>query len=272
MTIVVDIPFVASLVADVNTDYLIESDAETANTFATVETINSTDRGDGNYIPYSTTLNGGIAADDTTIILSDGTNFSEDDYVGIVSQLGRELIQLGTKATHTFSNCVRSIGATLPQAWLTGATVYQAHELYQYSLASWPTDRYVVTVRITAITSDGNSDPLEIPIIKPPSPTDNELIVVWGLIDVQGVRQSGVTVRMVYGDNAGFFPGSGEHQLLSPVTTTTNEEGFWYFEIPRARVNGTYPIITVDYQGDGEIEFTIENLPTDANHVNIFET
>jgi hypothetical protein len=79
----------------------------------------------------TTTLNGGITHDQTTVILTDagdGTKFIQNDLV----KIGDEVIKLGSKSTHTFSSCVRGevgVGRTTPEVHYSAAVVTKVSDL-----------------------------------------------------------------------------------------------------------------------------------------------
>lgn len=258
----------AALDADVSTDYLIQSDEATSGTFATVTTANSTDRGDGSYVPYSTTLNGAITASDTTIILTSGTNFTANSYV----QIDKEWIQLGSKSTNTFTACTRGLGGSIPRSHSNGATVYATHETYTDTTVAFGS-RYVVRYKVIRVQGSDSSIAAELIAVNPPTPTFTNLITVYGIIeDLQGNPEADVSVTMAIADDDNFGQDTGELIYPAIQSTTTDDDGFFYFFVRRdvARIGSDSLTITID-NTLGDLSWSVATLP-DQESINFLET
>lgn len=268
MAITVTLRWAGALTATIDTDYRIEVNSEEAGignaAWASVVTQDATTP----YAPVTTSLNGGISASDTTIVLASGTGLSEGDYVVV----GGEMILLGVKATATFTGSTRGIGGTLPIAHLTGAAVYKAHESFVDGDRTFPAGRYALRYRIRREEADGMSVPAEIVAVDPPPPPFNNMVTVWGVGEtLQGQPAAGeVTVSIsipgAYGQD------TGEHIAKKQEVTELDADGFWYFFLRRdvVRQGGTYTI-TFTPTGGAAVTWTVSALP-DRDSVNWLET
>lgn len=267
----VTLRWVAAADADVDTDYRIEYNDAAPDEWDVLITRNSTDRGDGSYTPYSTTLASNLAADGTTVTLTSGTNFSEGDYVSIGKN---EMVLLGSKVGAVFSNCTRGIGGSLPVAHLSGDEVAKAHETYTHSGYSFPADRYVIRYRAIRVQGSDQGLAVELTAVNPPVPHSSQLCCVYGLIeDANGNPVSGVQVSLDLDENDNFGPDSGDQVYGIPVTTTSDDDGFWYHFVRRdvMRSGGGVYTLTIAPGSEGELSWTIGTVP-DADAVHFLET
>lgn len=256
----VNLQWAAALDADTNTDYKVESDESTSGTFAELAAspLNSTDRGDGSFVPYETTLNGALTATGTDLTLTDGTDFANGDYIVI----DKELILLAGKSTNDFVGCTRGAGGTIPQAHSNGAAVYAAHESHTDS-PTYSAGRYVIRYRITRVQSSDESVAAEAIGVNPPLPPTSNLITLWGIVeDIQGNPEQNIAVRLVINEADDYGQDTGESILKLNETAQTDADGFFYFYVRRdvARVGGGVFTLTVNNQ-----EFTITSLPDQAS-------
>ena len=124
----------------------------------------------------STTLNGAITADATTLTLSSGTNF--DDTSGKYSKtasnlwyikIGDEIMTYTTISTNAVSGLSRGVNSTTAAAHADGATVelYQAHKVpfteinkTHIAIANPEIDSYTITLSTTPVT-DGSGNTVE---------------------------------------------------------------------------------------------------------------
>lgn len=255
----------ASTDADASTDYKIESDETTSGTFAELAAspLDSTDRGDGSYVPYETTLNGAITAATTDLTLTDGTNFSNGDYIVI----DKEIILLAGKSTNDFSGCTRGVGGTIPQAHLTGAAVYAVHESHA-DTPTYAADRYVIRYRVTRVQGSDTSVAAEATAVNPPLPPTNNLITLWGVLeDIQGNPKESTAAQLAISEADDYGQDTGEGILKLAESAQTDADGFFFFYVRRdvAHVGGGVYTLTINNQA-----FTIAELP-DQEHVNYLE-
>lgn len=267
----VTLRWVAAADADVDTDYRIEYNDADPDEWDVLATPNSTNRGDGSYAPYTTTLNGGISDSDTTIILTSGANFAEGDYVSIGKN---EMVLLGPKATHTFSGCTRGVGGTLPVAHLSAATVEKAHESYVHSAYTFPAGRYVIRYRVIRVQGSDQGVAVELTAVNPPVQHASHLCCVYGLLeDANGNPVSGVQVRLDLDENDNFGPDSGDVIYGVPVTSLTDDDGFWYHFVRKDIMRsgaGTYTL-TIAPGSEGVLTWTIATVP-DQDAIHFLET
>ena len=261
----VTIRWPAATDADVDTDYKIESDETTSGTFAEVtgSPQNASDRGDGSYTPYSTTLNGAITATDTSLTLTDATNFADGDYILI----DKEMILLAGKSGSAFSGVTRGVGGTIPQAHSNGATVYHVHESFS-DTPTYAAQRYVIRYRVTRVQGSDVSVAAEATAVNPPLPPTNNLITIWGIVeDIQGNPESGIAATLTISEADDYGQDTGEGILKTTETDSTDNDGFFSFYVRRdvARVGGGTYTLTVNGQS-----FTIADLP-DQEHINYLE-
>jgi hypothetical protein len=255
--------WVAASDATASTTYAITSDETTSGTFATVTTYSATTNAGGSlYTPDSTTLNGALTASVTTVVLTDGANFSEDDYV----RIDGEVIQLGTKSTHTFSACTRGVGASPPVSHSNGATVYRAHEEYTDTAVDFGS-RYAIRYRITA--NDGTNDavPEEIVAVVPGDPPDDSLTTVWGLVHyTNGTPKSGVAVSVVPATTGVYRPSSSEVWSVSSQSASTDSDGYWQLYLPRDAELSSADSFTLNVGESGvEDSATVTSVPDQAS-------
>ena len=251
--------------ADASTDYQIESDETTSGTFAELAAspLNSTDRGDGSYVPYETTLNGALTASATDLTLTSGTNFSNGDYIII----DKEMILLAGKSTNDFSGCTRGVGGTIPQAHSDGAAVYAVHESHA-DTPTYASGRYVIRYRITRVQGSDTSVAAEATAVNPPLPPTNNLITLWGVVeDIQGNPTENTAVQLMINEADDYGQDTGEGILKTTESAQTDADGFFCFYVRRdvAHVGGGVYTLTVNNQS-----FTIAELP-DQEHVNFLE-
>lgn len=265
MTVDITLRWAGATDADSDTDYVIKSDLTTSGTFVDVATQDATSP----YDPDSTTLNGALTDADTTIVLTDGTDFSGADYIVIDG----ELILLGTKSTHTFTSCVRGQGSAIPAAHLTGATVYAAHESYTDSAVDFGT-RNVIRYRVLRRESGIDSVGAELIAVSPTAPPTTNLCTVWGIVaDVQGNPISGDTVTLTTDASGDYHLDTGEMLKLEPESTTTDTDGYFEFFMPRdAYRSGTPDYTIVVSSGEtGAQTWTVATVP-DQDSINYLET
>lgn len=261
-----DLIWVAALDADASTDYKIESDEDTSGTFAELAAspLNSTNRGDGSYVPYQTTLNGDITASATSLTLTDANNFANGDYIAI----DKELILLAGKSGNAFSGCTRGAGGTIPQAHEDTTAVYAAHESHTDS-PTYASERYVIRYRITRVQGSDESIAAEAIGVSPPLPPTSNLITLWGIVeDIQGNPEASIVARLAISDADDYGQDTGETILKTTEQASTDADGFWYFFVRRdvARVGGGTYTLTLNNQN-----FTIVSLPDQA-HINYLRT
>jgi hypothetical protein len=253
----------AALDADVNTDYKIQSDEAASGTFADVATQNSTDRGDGSYVPFSTTLNGALTNTATTVVLTSGANFDEGDYILV----DKEIILLGAKSTHTFSSCTRGVGGSIPRAHSDLTAVYGVHESYTDTVTYG--SRMAVRHRVIRTQGSDLSVAAEAVSVLPTAPATRDLITVWGVVEaLNGLPVSGVGIRVSLDEGDDYNQGLGVYiSNASELTDETDSDGYWEVQLNRDVFHvggGTYTIII------GSQEFEVTSLP-DVNNVNYLE-
>lgn len=266
MTTTVTLRWVAATNATSGSTYKIYNDTGTAGTFVLLTTASATDRGDGSYTPYSTTLNQGgtLTATGTSLTLTSGTNFSQGDYVVI----DREMIQLGTKSTNTFSGCTRGVGGTVPRTHTDGSTVYKAHETTA-DAATFGASRYVIRYRIAHVLSASESIPVEVTAVNPPDPPDTSFITLYGIReDENGGPKSGETATLTITATNPYGFDTGESLYSATKTTTVGSDGFFYFYVRRDSVVAGRSAVSLSV---GSTAWTVASLPDQAN-VNFLET
>lgn len=251
--------------ADASTDYQIESDETTSGTFVELgaSPLDSTNRGDGSYAPFQTTLNGALTAAATTLIMTSATNFDDGDYIII----DKEMILLAGKSSNTFTGVTRGVGGTIPQAHDNGAAVYQVHESHA-DTPTYASERYVIRYRITRLQGSDTSVAAEATAVNPPLPPTNNLITLWGVVEsVQGVPQENIAVQLTINEADDYGQDTGEGILKTTESTSTDADGFFFFYVRRdvAHVGGGVYTLTINSQA-----FTIADLP-DQEHVNYLE-
>lgn len=249
------------------TSYRVESDEAASGTFVTVVTQAATDRGDGSYAPYTTTLAASIAAAGTTVELADGTNFAAQSY----AQIGREMMKLGGKAGNVYSSCTRGVAGTLPAAHGAGTAVAAAHESYADDVTFG--GRHVVRYRIVRVQDGAESVAALALALRPSPPPDTGRTTVYGIVvSPAGEVQIGVAVELAV-EGAGNYS-IGTESLHHRVQKTTSTDADAYFEvfIPRDidEEGGHVHILTIAPGTEAELEWTIESVP-DVEAVNFLE-
>lgn len=251
-----DVPlrWVAALDADVNTDYRIEYNGNSVDLFETVTTLDSTDRGDGSYTPYQTTLSGAISAGDLALSMASGTNFADGEYIVI----DREMILLGGKSTNDFSSLGRGQGTTRDRDHSDGATIYKAHETYTHAGVTAFASRKVIRYHIIRVQGSEESLAREILAVQPQLSSTVEFCAVWHVFqDAQGTPQSGVPVEMEILRKDLFDPGTLEGYYRDIESTITDDDGYFQFFLP---------IFAVDL-APGEVIATITMAPNVSDAV-----
>lgn len=269
----INLIWAAATNASAATSYKIQSDLAASGTFVTITTQSASNRGDGSYSPYSTTLNGMVPQGDTAVTLTDATNFAEGDYIIIQSDYAREMVLLGSKSGATFSNCTRGIGATVPQEHESGAIVYQAHESYLDSAVNFGS-RHVVRYRVIRVQGTDESVAADLPAIYPTPPPTNNLTTLWGIIqDIQGNPKADVAISLTIDEADDFHTDSGEFLYKEAETTTTDADGYFELIIPRNAAHGGSGVFTlsIDPGNSGSTTWTINNVPN-QDHVNFLNT
>lgn len=239
----VTINWVAALDADVDTEYLIESDKGASGIFVEVDTVPATERAasSGIYTPFQTTLSPAIDAEDTDLTLSPATNFAE----GNVIVIDREPIRLGPKPATPFTNCERGIGGAIPKAHSNNAVAYKAHESYVDTVDFG--SRRVIRYRVKRVQGSDVSIAAEILAINPPEPPSTDFCTVYTIIQsIQNAPRSGVPLQLTIGDQDNYIP-TGELIEQTAETALTDLDGFGYFFVPKS----------IARQGGDEIRFTI---------------
>lgn len=258
----VTLRWVAALDADVDTDYRVDGDQGTVGTFITVATRNSTNRGDGSYEPFTTTLNGALAVADTTVVLTSGTDFDAGDFVVVDG----ETILLGTKSTNTFSGCTRGVGGSVPAAHDSGTAVYAAHESYTFT-PTWNAERHVIRYRIVRVQGSDESIAAEFTAINPPAPPDSAYCTVYGVeVDSEGGPLADVDVSMVVNETDGYQHDTGEKTVKgSAQPATSGEDGFWSFACLRTKVTGGAVTYTITVGAGGDVNTWLVDVVPDAD-------
>lgn len=251
--------------ADVDTDYQIESDETTSGTFAELAAspLDATNRGDGSYTPYQTTLSAALTAGATGLSLTDATDFDNGDYI----MVDKEMILLAGKSGSAFSGVARGVGGTIPQAHDSGAAVYQVHEMHD-DTPTYASERYVIRYRITRLQGSDTSVAAEATAVNPPLPPTNNLITLWGIVEtIQGAPQANVAVQLTINEADDYGQDTGEGILKTTESAQTDADGFFFFYVRRdvAHVGGGVYTLTINSQA-----FTIADLP-DQEHVNYLE-
>lgn len=255
----IDIYWVPPEDATGTSQYEIQADKTIPGTFDVVTTVTPTSP----YTPVTTTLASDITDTDTTIVLTDGTSFLENDYV----KIGTEVIKLGTKSTNTFTGCIRGV---IADSHSTGDTVSRASESYSEASVDFGS-RHLIRYRVIHIDSDGNrSTAAEAIAFLLPLPPNNLFTTLYGVLESQGSAVSGVTVTLSETDTDNYLS-SGEIVYKVTATTTTDSDGFFYFYIPRDKYllpSGGDPfIVTIASGTTAEWSKTIAAIP-DENFVN----
>jgi len=249
----------AAIDADAATDYKIQADKTTSGTFADVITRDSTTP----FTPVTTTLNevGGIAIDETTVSMTDATNFNNSDFI----TMGREMIQLGTKTGNNFNGCTRGVGSTLPSTHPNGTSIYKAHETYTDAAVSFGS-RSAIRYHIIRIQGTNQSVVSEVLAVSPPIPDTTDMCTVWGIVqDITGDVQVSLAMTMTIASANDYLVGTSENIKSAVETTTTDNDGFFSFQVPRSASRAQNVVITIS--GGGKI-WTLNTVP-DQNFINV---
>ncbi len=224
-----------------------------------VTTTHATNRGDGFYMPYITTLNGALNSTNTTVVLASASNFSAGDYV----VMDKENIKLGTKSTNIFTSSIRGVGGTIPAAHNDGTTVYKAHEMFIDTNVTFGT-RKVIRYRVKRTQGGDEAVGVEIVVVNPPAPPSTNLCTVWGILeDISGNSQPGVTVQLALGSADNYGSDTGESVIKSMAVAVTDEDGFFSFQVRR-------DVAPLTLSMDGLV-WAVQNLPEESN-VNFLRT
>lgn len=265
-----DVPlrWVAALDADVNTDYLIEYDLALSGSFATVATRDSTNRGDGSYTPYSTTLNGDIAAGATSLVMTSATNFANGEY----AVLEQEMFLLGGKSSNTFAAVVGGQGTTRKRPHLSGVAIYKAHESYTHAGVTFG-QRKCVTYRIHRVQGSDQSLAEEILAIQPTLPATRNLSACWVVVqDAQGNRQTNVEMQMTLTEAALYDAATSEFFYKDTEVVVTDDDGYAQFFLPRylSTVPSIIATVKIAPNTAAETNWDIVRLPT-TNTVHLLD-
>jgi len=268
MTEEVTLRWAASSEATAASTYGIYSDVTTSGTFVLLASQAATDRGDGTYTPYTTTLNGGITDTDIEIVLTDGTNFADSSYIAI----GKESILLDGKSTHTFSTCTRGVGSGLPAAHLTAVAVNAMHESYVATSVEFGS-RNVVRYRITHTLSAVESIASELLAIVPTVPPNDNLSTCYGVLnDIQGNPLPSIPVRLTISDAGDYYADTGELMHMETESTSTDNDGYFEVYLPRdvAHAGSQTYTLTVASGEAGQVIYAITTV-ADANAFHFLE-
>lgn len=256
--------------ADANTDYRVEVNSAAAGIGEGAwATLVANQAATSPYVAPATTLATPITDSETTIVLTDATDFVEGDYVEIVG----EVIILGAKAGSTFTGCSRAAGESLPIAH-TGAAVTLLHESYVDNDRVFPEGRYALRYRVVRVEADGESVAAMALAVSPPAPPSTSHICVWGICEMlDGTPHALVTIAVTYNDNDNYGQDRGEHLSRHPAGTTSDEDGFWSIPLRKDRYRqggGVFTITLAPGQVE-ELEWVVGTLP-DRPAINFLET
>jgi PKD repeat protein len=262
----------AYALANVDTDYRIESDEAASGTFAEVATQDATVRiALGDYYPYYTMLAADIDKDDASITIDGGDtvtvlgdDFDNLDYV----KIDGETIQLnqGINPLTTFPEVTRGVDDTIPRSHSAGTVVIKMHESYTDTSVTFG-DRHVIRYHIVTVTPDGDLVPAEVLAVKPTMPPTSDYCRVWGVLnDTENAPLSGIAISLVPTDEL-YNIRTGERVRIVEQTTTTDADG--YFEVLALR--------DVAASRTGVLQLTIDDAFVvlteihDESHVNYLE-
>lgn len=248
----VNLFWAAALDAIVSTDYKIQSDKAVSGVFSDLTTRDATDRGDGSYSPFQTTLNGALDQTQTTVVLTSGTNFNQGDKI----QINKEWILLGSKSGSTYTGSTRGIGGSIPESHSNGATVYKGHEAYTDSAVDF-TGRSVIRYRIIRVQGTNQSVCAEVVAVNPPAPRSTSFTTLYGIEEsTAGVPMPNIKIKLEMDDVDNIGAETGEHAIKeteeSPSNTTSSDtDGFWSFQVRRNTTWQGAPIftLTIDVEG-----------------------
>lgn len=260
--------WVAALDATVSTQYKIYSDEAASGTYAEEATVSASDRGDGQYTPYSTTLNGAITATAASLVFTDATNFANGEYVSIEN----EIIKLGGKSGNTFASCERGIGGSVKVAHDTLTTIYKAHESTSITIATFGS-RKIIRVKVTRLDNSLESVASESNIIKPTNPPSNNYTTLYGILrSAQGSPLSAVDVTMTIASSGAYQIGTGDVLYKQTEEAVTDADGYFEFFVPRtAKTDSDKEITLAIGTGSGLITWSVESVP-DVDSINFIET
>lgn len=230
--------------ADATTDYIIQSDKSVSGTFETLATQDATDRGDGFYYPFTSTLGTDIDADETELTMTGTVGVT----AGARVKIDAETVLLGDRVSNTFTGCTRGADGTLPAAHLADTTVYQMHESYGETLDPFGS-RNAIRYRVIAVVNGVQDLPAECVVVKPTLPPTTNFCRVWGILEsTQGAAMAGQTVTLQRQTGREYNPGTAETYARTLVTVTTDADGYWELLVPRniARSGGDVFRLTVD--------------------------
>lgn len=254
-----------ALDADSSTTYKIQADKATSGSFSTVVAAQAST---SPYVPVSSTLNGAITATGTTIILADGSGFATGDYV----QIDRETVRLGTKSTNTFTGSTRGIGASIPQAHSDQVAVYKVHESYLDAAVDFST-RKLIRYKVIRIQSGVESVAAEVLVANPTAPPSTDFCTVWGVYqDLTNDVQTSVSVTMDIAGVSDYIFSSGELIKQAQETTSTDNDGYWQFSVPKSVARTTNAAITITVNpGSAQKVYTLTTVP-DQDFIHVQRT
>ena len=200
----------------------------------------------------STTLNGGITADATTLTLTSGTNF--DDTSGKYSKtasnlwhikIGDEILTYSTISTNAVSGLSRGVDSTTAAAHADGATVelYQAHKVpfteinkTHVAIANIEIDSYTVTLSTTPVT-DGSGNVVEFggtSVTATENAIMDQMQSILGVLELQNTRivAQAITTSATSpsGTQTSFISGRTNKTAVPDVTFPLNDN--YKFDFP----------------------------------------
>lgn len=231
-----------------DTRYNIYNDIAVSGTFVLLnETpLTPTDRGDTEYMPYSTTLAENADRGATSLVLTDGTDFTDGDRV----KIDGETFVLGGKSGDTFSSCTPGADNTIMQPHLAGAEVWTMHESYTDEDVTFPTGRRVIRYRVRAVVGNVELVAAEAVAVYPEPPRTNDFCRIWGILDgLDGVPLAGKPVSLTIGDMDNFNPRTMETFHNATIATTTDNDGYWQLHAPRGIARVGVDTLTLNVDG-----------------------
>jgi hypothetical protein len=260
--------WVAATDATIATDYKVYSDKATSGVFVLDGTVNATDRGDGSYTPYATTLGAILNDISTSVTLSDAANFADGDYISVEG----EMILLNGKSGSQFNTCTRGVGGSVVVSHANGVAIYKSHESGSVEVITWGT-RKVVSVRVARLDSGVESVSTESVIVNPTPPPNNGYTTLYGILrSTQGNPLSGITVTMDIEASGPYFTSSGAVIYYQQATSTTDADGYFQFFVPRDSKTQNDKTISIKVgTGGAMIDWTVSTIP-DVDYINFLET
>jgi hypothetical protein len=253
----------AALDADASTEYDIESDAAQSGVFANITTRSATDRGDGAYSPYTTTLVGNTARAVTLLTFADATNFAEGDYVLV----DREIIKLGAKTDDSFAGCLRGQLSTLSADHAGGATVAQCHETYTVTGVNFGT-RHVIRYRITRVQGAAQAVGHLLVAVLPSLPPESSLVTVYGILQTtEGEAKAEADVTLAISGPSNVDPSTTEVYTPDEQATTTDADGYFEVLVPKSAFMSGTETLTLTA---GDLTWELTNVP-DVSYINFLE-